>query len=487
MEASGLFDFMDKEPLRINIADDSTSSSEYAGSDGGSAQTLATSSTRSTVSSSASVRKLSSAGSLASQERVLSDSGISVRGSSPDPAESSRRFKRLPSAQDINPVQRKSIGLHVTPLSEASSGSAGYKDEPGRDEQLVEQLQNQERGLRQHMYYDSQPQHAPHVHPTHDRRRSSSSQAHQSCPLPQMSLSSYFTPAPPVEHSSVVAQQPLHAPQPHAQLPPHLSRAPPVPDAPDLSKITIAGYELLAHKLSESSETRPGVAPGFKPVYRKFEQLNHRILLHLQDEISELEEELRRLDEYVAHFGDGTDDGTEDGPRHAPSRRSERRSENPWYHSRVHLLGQIFMKIDQYNKALTSYNGMVASLDPARAEDIQLYQAWIAKHAPIDETETRFLNHESDLLCIARANDRGHPDNVAKCAIVCLPVVLLVPLLAFSIIPGFLGRLFVLSILVIGATVLLSTSAKQIVAPREWIACTGIYLATMAIIAATLG
>ncbi|TKA79194.1 hypothetical protein B0A49_02165 [Cryomyces minteri] len=302
-----------------------------------------------------------------------------------------------------------------------------------------------------------------------------------------MSLSSYFTQGTPVEHSSVIAQQPFHAPQPHVQPPPHLHRPSPVPDAPDLSKITIAGYELLAHKLSESSENRPGAAPGFKPVYRKFEQLNHRILLHLQDEISELEEELRRLDEYVAHFGDGADDGTEDGPKHAPSRRSERRSENPWFHSRVHLLGQIFMKIDQYSKALTSYNGMVASLDPAKADDIQRYQAWIATHAPIDGAETRFLNHESDLLCIGRANDRGHPDNVAKSAVVCLPIFLLVPLLAFSITPGFLGRLFVPSILVIGATVLLSTSTKQIMAPREWIACTGVYLATMAIIAATLG
>lgn len=33
-----------------------------------------------------------------------------------------------------------------------------------------------------------------------------------------------------------------------------------------------------------------------KPLYRKFEALNHRILLHLQDELSELEEQLHRLD-----------------------------------------------------------------------------------------------------------------------------------------------------------------------------------------------
>lgn len=33
-----------------------------------------------------------------------------------------------------------------------------------------------------------------------------------------------------------------------------------------------------------------------KPIYRRFESLNHRLLLHLQDELSELEEQLHRLD-----------------------------------------------------------------------------------------------------------------------------------------------------------------------------------------------
>lgn len=36
--------------------------------------------------------------------------------------------------------------------------------------------------------------------------------------------------------------------------------------------------------------------PVVKPIYRRFEALNHRLLLHLQDELSELEEQLHRLD-----------------------------------------------------------------------------------------------------------------------------------------------------------------------------------------------
>jgi len=66
---------------------------------------------------------------------------------------------------------------------------------------------------------------------------------------------------------------------------------------PRAEKLPVTGYELLASRLSSysGSETVKG-APRIKPMYRKFEALNHRILLHLQDEISELEEQLHRLD-----------------------------------------------------------------------------------------------------------------------------------------------------------------------------------------------
>ena len=43
--------------------------------------------------------------------------------------------------------------------------------------------------------------------------------------------------------------------------------------------------------------------PSFK-IYRKFEWLHKRALLHLQDEISELEKELQRLDKHDFTDGD---------------------------------------------------------------------------------------------------------------------------------------------------------------------------------------
>jgi len=79
---------------------------------------------------------------------------------------------------------------------------------------------------------------------------------------------------------------------------------------PRAEKLPMSGYELLASKLSTSgSRPRPVSAglgyatnhdekrdPVIKPIYRRFESLNHRLLLHLQDELSELEEQLHRLD-----------------------------------------------------------------------------------------------------------------------------------------------------------------------------------------------
>ena len=95
---------------------------------------------------------------------------------------------------------------------------------------------------------------------------------------------------------------------------------------PRAEKLPLSGYELLASRLSSghsrrhssfsssasastafqsrrdsisSSSVRSGGTveePKIKPIYRKFEALNHRLLLHLQDELSELEEQLHRLD-----------------------------------------------------------------------------------------------------------------------------------------------------------------------------------------------
>lgn len=115
---------------------------------------------------------------------------------------------------------------------------------------------------------------------------------------------------------------------------------PAVPEAPDLSKTTLAGYELMAVKLTEASA-------AVRPLYRKFEQLEHRVLLHMQDEISELEEHLRVIDECLTQMANIP----EDTARRPASRREDLHYGTELHHRRTLLLGQIYLKLEQYRKS----------------------------------------------------------------------------------------------------------------------------------------
>jgi hypothetical protein len=117
-----------------------------------------------------------------------------------------------------------------------------------------------------------------------------------------------------------------------------------------MTKTTVVGYELLADRLAEVPKDKDDGAgteeTNVIPMYRKFEQLNHRVLLHLQDEISELEEELRYVDESIAQ----SSPGAETGSSHPASRRGESRYGGELHYRRTDLLGRIYLKLGQYSK-----------------------------------------------------------------------------------------------------------------------------------------
>jgi hypothetical protein len=106
-----------------------------------------------------------------------------------------------------------------------------------------------------------------------------------------------------------------------------------------------SGYDLLASRLcswQESSE------PSLPPIYRRFESLNHRILLQLQDEIAEMEEDLHHMDQADAY---------ERTARHGQASPASRRLDWQWRGSELHarrleLLGRIYIKVEQYSKFL---------------------------------------------------------------------------------------------------------------------------------------
>ena len=149
-------------------------------------------------------------------------------------------------------------------------------------------------------------------------------------------------------HSPVATHMVPHAMQSpiaaHAAAAQHMAMVPQRSEG-NPGKDTKIGYELLAHKLSELKDGR-GKMDKVLPAYRKFEQLNHRVLLHLQDEICALEEELRQLDQEIADASPGA----QTGQRHPASRRGDAQFGNELHHARNGVLGKVFLKLEQYSK-----------------------------------------------------------------------------------------------------------------------------------------
>jgi hypothetical protein len=200
-------------------------------------------------------------------------------------------------------------------------------------------LRRQEEEMRQHILHSPQP------------RRSLRNQApatlEPSSPLPLYdhrvpSVVPHGFPIPPPPAPNVPHVDPSMMYPPFYQ--PMLHHLPQdVSCGFDMKRTTIAGYELLASKLVSRKVDDTDVS--VPPVYRRFEHLNHRVLLHLQDEISELEEELRILDESVAQMTPST----ERNVLQPASRRAEARYGSDLHFRRTEILGRVFVKLGQYS------------------------------------------------------------------------------------------------------------------------------------------
>jgi hypothetical protein len=100
-------------------------------------------------------------------------------------------------------------------------------------------------------------------------------------------------------------------------------------------------------KLDSSSKEDEGALP---PLYRKFETVNHRVLLHLQDEIAQLEEELHSLDEYEEKYRISV--GRHEGTKPMPASRRDARMQaiSSLYYRRTDLLEKLASKTAQYSR-----------------------------------------------------------------------------------------------------------------------------------------
>ncbi|TVY30888.1 hypothetical protein LHYA1_G000843 [Lachnellula hyalina] len=285
---------------------------------------------------------------------------------------------------------------------------------------------------------------------------------------------------------------------------------------PRAEKLPVTGYELLASQLSSHTDGKK-----IKPMYRKFEALNHRLLLHLQDEISELEEQLHRLD-----TADTQTRRTERQIMPA-SRRAAAAAGGELQWHKTDILGRIGYKLAQYNQALASFN-TTQSLSSPDPDDISTYRDYLQTAHPIAEVETHFLDPADDLVSISsdhippsssfystsesatssyppsslvspsKTSERSEVSEVSEfnshaelqstmlAYAAALAAAILIPILAFTVIPNFIGRIAVTSIAaggVLGATIQGGVADMGMVLRSEGLMCAGIYGSLMLIVA----
>jgi hypothetical protein len=272
-------------------------------------------------------------------------------------------------------------------------------------------------------------------------------------------------------------------------------------------------------------------------MYRKFEALNHRVLLHLQDELSELEEHLQRLDRADTQARQ-TDRSIIPASRRAAAQAG---GELQWH--KTDVLGKIGYKLTQYStshlplqinlklltdldQALSSFN-TTQSMSPPDPEDISAYRTYLQTENPIAEEETHFLDPTDDLVSVYSENlNHRHPrsthspsyapsnfsvderpsipstfpssssslhssvdqNNLPGIASA-IAASVLVPILTFSVIDKFLGRLVVTLLVAVGVLGGLMQSgimSRTAMFGQEAIMCAGIYGGVMIVMAGIL-
>jgi hypothetical protein len=233
----------------------------------------------------------------------------------------------------------------------------------------------------------------------------------------------------------------------------------------------LTGYELLASQLSSSSvppsEKTSSDPSHITPVYRKFSHLHHRVLLHLQDELAEMEHHLRMLDEGIAQTytvppAPPTDSSDPTSiPTHYPSsRRIERdiSGGHPVFARRTLLLGEIYNKQQQYHTALRDYTNMLRDSRPAEKDEIGAYKSFLADRKPICDGEAAFLDKREDLIVpggAVRAEHSASTNATGRDALweqaSFLAALLLLPLLLSTVLSDFASRAAATALLGAGA------------------------------------
>ncbi|KAJ5382726.1 hypothetical protein N7517_000637 [Penicillium concentricum] len=289
---------------------------------------------------------------------------------------------------------------------------------------------------------------------------------------------------PPIYHGSSRDNGAVHRPP----LPPSPPRSPedslhrttPTKRRDSTASQEPSGYGLLATYLTKSASEESG---GFPPLYRRFETINHRVLLHLQDEISQMEEDLHALDEYdeMHRVSAAEQEGTKPLPS---SRRRDAQAQaySSLHYRRMDLMSALIQKTEQYNNALSAYSKVLQTLPRASEQDITGYRSWMRENKPVAGVETRFLIHDADLVSLTPRLAASAAAAPVYIAIIIASGALLLPLLAFSLIAEFSGRLVVVTVVGGAAAAIAanySAGIDTLVDSRDGWRCATIYFGFM--------
>lgn len=358
-----------------------------------------------------------------------SDSGVSMLSASPVGKSPVLGFRsRFHRSEDETPTTSQGetmSGLITTSIPEHPAARMSHV--PSLDSHFVEEPES---------YYGSPPQ-----------------------PRPQ-------TPATATIECTQAGLQPSWQPSAHQSS--HSSMPPPPEAQVQTGK---SRYDLLASAIGSRDEA------SLMPIYRKFETLNNRILIYLQDEIAKMEEGLKRLDATITE---------EDGQvTHLMAPMHTYPSQSKW--QRHELICRILAKVEQYNTALSSYSNLTKSLQPASQTDIHSYHEWITKHAPLLQEETEFLHNGADLMTLLQPKFQKplYPQDIPTMVVV---VTLVSTIVVFRVVPSVLARLVISAVVGLASLFTLAphilADVKQI---RESKRMIGSYAAVMLVLAIVVG
>ena len=183
------------------------------------------------------------------------------------------------------------------------------------------------------------------------------------------------------------------------------------------------GYDFLTSCISATDEEK------IRPIYRRFETLNNRILMVMQDEIVTIEKDLAIVDRQIADL-----EGSTPPPA---SRRSELQTPTPMQWHRMQLVGMLIPKLSQYNRTLASYQSVV-NMPTTSVDQIKQYKDLLEQYEPLVSSETAFLDETIDLVTVSTFSAIEHGQQKTRYE---LGATLFFLILAFKLIPSFIGRI----------------------------------------------